>query len=137
MDVSAGTTQSEQAADFPHGVPCASDASMKAWMGYVYQQQPEPTNSTGVTVTLSVLDSNGNHYNIGTTTTDESGSYSLTWAPSISGNFTIYATFAGTTVTGHHLPKHTSSPATQHQQPPPPHHRLIWLQHKTTSCTLE
>ena len=96
MDVSAGTTQSEQAADFPHGVPCASDASMKAWMGYVYQQQPEPTNSTGVTVTLSVLDSNGNHYNIGTTTTDESGSYSLTWAPSISGNFTIYATFAGT-----------------------------------------
>jgi hypothetical protein len=95
-DISAGTTQTEQAADFPHGVPCASDASMSAWMSYVYQQQPEPTNFTGVPVTISVTDSNGNHYNIGTVTTDESGTYSLTWTPIIPGNFTVYATFAGT-----------------------------------------
>ena len=66
MDISAGTKQTEQAADFPNGVPCASDASMTAWMGYVYQQQPEPTNFTGVQVQLAVLDSNGNHYPIGT-----------------------------------------------------------------------
>ena len=96
MDVSAGTMQSQQAADFPNGVPCASDMSMMTWMGYVYQQQPEPTNFTGVPVTLSVLDSNGNHYSIGTTTTDENGAYSLSWSPNIPGNFTIYATFAGT-----------------------------------------
>jgi hypothetical protein len=96
MDVSAGTKQTEQAADFPYGVPCASDASMSAWMSYVYQQQPEPTNFTGVKVTLSVLDSNGNHYNIGTATTDASGTYSLTWTPIIPGNYTVYATFAGT-----------------------------------------
>jgi len=96
MDISAGTTQAEQAADFPHGVPCASEASMTAWMGYVYQQQAEPTNFTGVTVTLSVTDSNHNHYVIGSATSDESGSYSLTWTPPITGNFTIYANFIGT-----------------------------------------
>jgi hypothetical protein len=96
MDVSAGTKQTEQAADFPSGVPCASDAIMTQWMGYVYQQQAEPTNFTGVPVTLSVTDSNGNHYNIGTATTDEDGMYTLTWTPIIAGNFTVTATFAGT-----------------------------------------
>jgi hypothetical protein len=96
MDVSAGTKQSQQASDFPNGVPCRSDASMMSWMGYVYQQQPEPTNFTGVTVQLSVLDSNENHYPIGTATTDQSGTYRLTWTPDISGNFTIYANFMGT-----------------------------------------
>ena len=96
MDVSAGTKQTEQAADFPNGVPCASDASMSQWMSYVYQQQPEPTNFTGVQVTVSVLDSNGNHYSIGTVTTDSSGMYTLTWTPIIAGNYTVYANFAGT-----------------------------------------
>jgi outer membrane protein assembly factor BamB len=96
MDVSAGTTQEEQAARFPNGVPCASDASMTDWMGYVYQQQPCPASFTGVPVTLSVYDSNGNTYPIGTAVTDGSGTYSLTWTPTISGNYTVYATFAGT-----------------------------------------
>jgi hypothetical protein len=96
VDISAGTKQTEQAADFPNGVPVASDASMADWMGYVYQQQAKPTDFTGVTVQLSVLDSNGNQYPIGTATTDESGTYSLTWTPSIPGNYTVYATFAGT-----------------------------------------
>ncbi|MGA3112408.1 MAG: hypothetical protein ABSE15_10345, partial [Candidatus Bathyarchaeia archaeon] len=95
-DNSAGTQQTVPKANFPNGVPCASDASMTAWMGYVYQQQPEPTNFTGVTVQLAVLDSNGNHYPIGYAKTDESGTYSLTWTPTITGNYTIYATFAGT-----------------------------------------
>jgi len=96
MDVSAGTKQTEQAADFPNGVPVASDASMSAWMGYVYQQQPMPTNFVGVPVTLSVLDSNGNYRTIGTATTDASGTYRLTWTPDIPGTYTVYATFAGT-----------------------------------------
>ena len=96
MDISAGTKQNEQAANFPNGVPCASDASMSQWMSYVYQQQPEPTNFTGVQVQIAVLDSNGNHYPIGTATTDASGSYSLTYKPTIPGNFTVYVTFAGT-----------------------------------------
>ncbi len=96
MDISAGTAQSQQATDFPNGVPCSSDASMKDWMGYVYQQQPEPTNFIGVPVSIYVLDSNNNYRQIGTATTDATGTYSLTWTPDIPGNFTVTATFAGT-----------------------------------------
>jgi len=96
MDVSAGTQQTEQKADFPNGVPCASDSSMEAWMGYVYQQQVEPTTFTGVPVQIAVLDSNNNYRVIGTATTDQSGTYSLTWTPDIAGNYTIYANFLGT-----------------------------------------
>jgi hypothetical protein len=47
-------------------------------------------------VQLAVLDSNGNHYPIGYATTDESGTYSLTWTPNITGNYTVFASFAGT-----------------------------------------
>jgi hypothetical protein len=95
-DISAGTQQSQLKADFPSGVPVASDASMASLMEYVYQQQPHPTNFTGVPVSVYVLDSNGNYRQIGTTTTDLSGSYSLAWKPDISGSYTVYAIFAGT-----------------------------------------
>jgi hypothetical protein len=94
-DISAGTQQKQQAADFPNGVPVASDASTSAWMSYVYQQQPMPTNFTGVPVTIDVLDSNGNYRNIGTATTTSSGIYSLAWTPDIAGNYTVTATFNG------------------------------------------
>jgi len=96
MDISSGTTQPQQAADFPHGVPASSDASMTDWMGYVYQQKPLPTDFTGVPVTIAVTDSNNNCYNIGTATTDYTGNYRLTWTPTIPGNYTVTATFAGT-----------------------------------------
>jgi FOG: WD40-like repeat len=95
-DIATGTTQTEQAARFPSGVPVASDASMKDWMGYVYQQQACPTNFTGVPVSINVLDANGNYRTIGTATTDASGMYTLTWTPDIPGSFTVYAVFAGT-----------------------------------------
>jgi hypothetical protein len=95
LDICAGTKQPEQAADFPYGVPCASDASMSAWMSYVYQQQPEPTNFTGVPVTLTETDVNHNTYVIGTTTTNDMGVYGFVWTPPIPGNYTIVATFAG------------------------------------------
>ena len=64
-------------------------------MSYVYQQQAAPTNFTGVPVNLYVLDSNHNYRSIGTATTDKTGFYTLTWTPDISGNYTVYATFAG------------------------------------------
>ena len=95
IDISAGTTQKAQAADFPNGVPVASDASMSAWMSYVYQQQAMPTSFTGVPVSIDVLDSNGNYRNIGTTTTTSSGTYSLPWTPDIPGNYQVIATFHG------------------------------------------
>ncbi|MGA3111324.1 MAG: hypothetical protein ABSE15_04740 [Candidatus Bathyarchaeia archaeon] len=95
-DISAGTTQAQQAANFPNGVPCVSDASESQWMQYVYMQQPKPTNTTGVPVTLYVLDSNNNYRAIGTTTTTASGFFSFNWKPDIAGNYTVTATFAGT-----------------------------------------
>jgi hypothetical protein len=95
-DISAGTTQNQQAANFPNGVPCVSDASMTDWMGYVYQQKPCPTDAAGVTVTLSVFDPNNNTYTIGTTTSDLNGLYHLMWTPQVPGEYVITATFAGT-----------------------------------------
>jgi hypothetical protein len=95
-DISAGSKQEAVAANFPYGLPCVSDQSMTQWMEYVYQQQPMPTNITGVPVTIAVTDSNGNCYTIGTTTTDAKGFYSFNWTPTISGSFTVTATFAGT-----------------------------------------
>jgi outer membrane protein assembly factor BamB len=95
-DVSTGTQQNEQSARFPNGVPVASDASMKEWMGYVYQQKPMPTNFTGVPVSIDVIDSNGNYRNIGTSTTDSRGIYRLAWTPDIPGTYTVFASFAGT-----------------------------------------
>jgi len=97
MDISAGTKQSQQAADFPYGVPVASDAIMKDWMGYVYQQKPYPTNFTGVPVSIDALDPNGNYIHIGDATTNGEGLYHYSWAtPNVPGDYTIYATFAGT-----------------------------------------
>ncbi len=95
MDISAGTTQSEQSARFPHGVPAVSDVSQAAWMEYVYMQKAKPTNATGVPVTLSVVDANGNYRTIGTTATDTSGMYTLAWTPDIEGLYYIMASFDG------------------------------------------
>jgi hypothetical protein len=64
-------------------------------MEYVYMQQPMPTNTTGVQVSFSVLDANGNLRNIGSTTSDANGGFSFTWTPDITGAYTVYASFAG------------------------------------------
>jgi hypothetical protein len=93
-DISAGTKQNEQAARFPNGVPCVSDASQSGWMEYVYMQKPRPTNATGVLVTLSVVDANGNYREIGTTTSND-GFFTFNWNPDIEGQYTVYASFAG------------------------------------------
>jgi hypothetical protein len=85
-DISAGTK--EKADRFPNGVPAVSDASMSEWMLYVYKQFPRPTNATGVTVNISVVDANGNYRDIGTTTSDADGFYSFNWMPDIEGKYT-------------------------------------------------
>ena len=81
MDISAGASQEAQAARFPNGLPCVSEESQNAWMEYVYMQQPRPTNTTGVPVTINVIDSNGNYRTIGQTTSDDSGMFTFTWTP--------------------------------------------------------
>ncbi len=77
------------------GTPAISDASMSQWMEYLYQQQPMPTNATGVTVTIDSIDPNNNFVHIGTATSDLSGLYSFMWTPPIPGKYTIIATFQG------------------------------------------
>jgi hypothetical protein len=94
-DISAGTTQKEQAARFPNGVAAVSDASQQGYMEYVYQQKPLPTDITGVPVTINVVDANGNFREIGTVTSDSDGFFSLDWKPDIEGKYTVYASFAG------------------------------------------
>jgi hypothetical protein len=94
-DISPATTQTEQAQRFPNGVAAASDASTSAWMEYVYMDQNKPTSFTGVTVTINVVDANGNYRTVGTATTDMNGFYSFNWTPDITGKYTVVATFAG------------------------------------------
>jgi outer membrane protein assembly factor BamB len=95
-DLSAGTKQTEQAARFPDGVPVSSDESMTEWMSYVYQQQPLPSEFTGVEVVLSVVDANTNYRDIGTATTDSKGNFNLVWTPDIPGTYQVIAQFRGT-----------------------------------------
>jgi len=95
IDVSAGTKQAEQAARFPNGVPAVSDVSQSMWMEYVYMQKPKPTNATGVEVIISVLDPNMNCYEVGRTTSDASGMFSLSFVPEVPGDYTVVATFEG------------------------------------------
>jgi hypothetical protein len=93
-DISAGTMEYALTARFPDGVPAVSDANMSDWMLYVYKQFPRPTDIVGVDVTISVLDPNGNSYDVGTATTSN-GFYKLSFTPPVPGEYTVYATFSG------------------------------------------
>jgi hypothetical protein len=95
-DISSGADQLAVAKNFPNGLPCVSDASMTEFMEAIYQQQPMPTNLTGVPITINVVDANGNYRTIGTTVSNAYGTYSFTWTPDISGDYTVIATFEGT-----------------------------------------
>ncbi len=81
--------------------PCVSKDSMTAQMEYLHFQHPidgldHNLTITGVPVTLTALDSNGNYENIGTVTTDGYyGTFSKSWTPPIEGDYKIIASFAG------------------------------------------
>jgi outer membrane protein assembly factor BamB len=94
-DISSGTKDYALSARFPNGVPAISDESMDDWMKYVYMQFERPTNATGVPVTISVVDSNGNYRDIGTTTSNADGFFAFNWKPDIEGQYTVYASFEG------------------------------------------
>jgi hypothetical protein len=85
------TDQSSGAKD----TPAIADASMQAWMEYLYMQQAMPKNATGVEVSLDTVDPNGNFIHIDTVTTDMSGMFSYLWTPDVPGKYTVIATFAG------------------------------------------
>jgi hypothetical protein len=77
---------------------CVSDDSMATYMEYIYMQIPIPSNATvtGVPVTLTATDQNGNSFNIGTATSDMTGTFQSAWTPTQAGLYKITATFAGT-----------------------------------------
>ncbi len=95
LDFSPGTESTLVSSKYPYGLPCVSDESQSAFMEAVYQQQDMPYNITGVPITISVIDSNGNYREIGQTTSTASGTFGFTWTPDISGNYQIIASFAG------------------------------------------
>jgi hypothetical protein len=75
--------------------PAISDADMQAWMQYKFMGQAFPTDAKGVEVVVSVLDPNGNYYEVGRTTSDVNGFYSMAFAPEVPGEYTVFAAFAG------------------------------------------
>ena len=82
------------------GTPAISDASMGRWMEYLYENQAKPTNATGVPVTLTAIDPNGNIINVGTTTSDINGNYGVVFKPDVPGTYQILASFAGSKAYG-------------------------------------
>ncbi len=94
-DISPGTDDISLMKRFPNGVPAVADESMSGWMLHVYKQFPQPTNVKGVSVTISVLDSNNNYRDIGTVMADADGFFKLKWTPDIPGEYTVYASFTG------------------------------------------
>jgi hypothetical protein len=83
------------------GTPCVSKASMATQMEYLHRQMPigglwGNETITGVPVTLTAMDSNGNAINIGTPTSNGYyGTYNFAWTPPKEGTYQIMATFAG------------------------------------------
>ncbi len=94
-DIAPGLKGYDIAARFPNGVPAVSDASMTDFMQYVWMQYPKPTSTTGVDVTITVIDPNNNIYTVATATSDDKGFYSCSFVPDVSGDYKVIASFAG------------------------------------------
>jgi PQQ-like domain len=99
MDISAGTKQTTVAARFPNGVPAVNDNDQTSWMEYVYYQNPKPTSASGVDVSITIIDPNGNSNPVGTTHSDANGYYAFQVTPAMTaagpGMYTVLASFAG------------------------------------------
>jgi hypothetical protein len=83
------------------GTPCVSKDSMSTQMEYLHMQLPidgiwHNVTMTGVQVTLTALDQNGNPTNIGTATTSAYyGTFEMAWTTPAEGTYKIIAFFAG------------------------------------------
>ena len=82
------------------GTPCVAKDSMATQMEHLHRQFPingitGNETITGVPVTLTALDSNGNVIDIGVATTNGYyGTFSFAWTPPHEGTYTIMASFA-------------------------------------------
>ena len=96
MDISPGTQSDDAKFRFSKGVPAVSEESMSEWMLYVYKHFARPMDATGVEVTIFAQQGD-NLIDIGTTTSDANGRYSITWIPPVgtTGDYEIYAYFNG------------------------------------------
>jgi len=83
-------------------------------------QKPRPTDVTGVEIMLSAIDANGNYRQIGTTISND-GFFSYNWKPDIDGQYTVYASFAGSEsyYPSHALTSFAVDPATPTPTPQP------------------
>ena len=67
------------------GTPAVADSEMSQWMDYLHMQNAtllsNPPKPTGVSVTLTAIDPNGNTIDVGTTTTDYQGNYGFSFVP--------------------------------------------------------
>jgi hypothetical protein len=83
------------------GTPCVDANSMATQMQYLHMQHPidgvgHDEMITGVPVTLTAIDSDGNGYNIGTVTSEGYyGTFGKSWTPPKQDTYTIIASFAG------------------------------------------
>jgi outer membrane protein assembly factor BamB len=77
------------------GTPAISDEDMGSWMEYKFMEQGYPEDAKGVNVTLTVVDPNGNIYDIGSVTSDITGAYGLEFEPLVPGMYQIIASFDG------------------------------------------
>ena len=72
--------------------PAIADQDMSVWMDYLYGQNAtllnDPPSPHGVPVRLYAIDSNGNVAEVGTTTSDSSGKYSIAWTPTRADKYT-------------------------------------------------
>jgi hypothetical protein len=69
---------------------------MSDWMLHVYKQFTRPMNTKGVEITVFAQQGD-NVIDIGTTTSDANGRYSIPWTPptDTTGEWDIYAYFSG------------------------------------------
>ena len=83
------------------GAACVSKESMATYMEYLHMQHPidgidHNVQMTGVPVSLTAIDSNGNYVDIGTATTSAYyGTFEMAWTPPAEGTYRIIASFAG------------------------------------------
>ena len=78
------------------GTACVSEESMGEWMAYLHKQLDIPSDITGVSVSLDVVDPSNNFVHITDVTTDGySGTFGFTWQPEAVGQYTVTATFMG------------------------------------------
>ncbi len=84
-----------------NGTPAISDADQGMQMEYLIQHSiAQPTNLTGVPVSIDGIDPNGNSIHIADVTSNQNGVFSYLYTSNVPGAYQITATFAGSQAYG-------------------------------------